>query len=354
LSLQLKLGERYKEILFSISEVALATLIGIGISAIFIKAGGYSPTSAFFYLFKGAFGNLYGFYTSLSYSTPLMLTGLAFALSVRAGLFNIGAEGQVYIAALGAIIAASLALPSYLYLLAEFAIGIGLAVMWSLFAGILKVWKGVNEVVSTIMLNWIAYWVTEYSRSNIFYDPLSPDRTIRIPITGRLPILVENTQLYSGIFISLIVVIVTYVILWKTALGYEIRAVGLSPSASKYAGIKFSLVALEAFALSGLFAGIAGVMETIGRPPTYAIVTSLTNLVNLGFNGITVSLIGRNNPIGIIPASIFIGGLMAGATSMQIFAGVPLEMVQAVQGIIVMVLALPGIIRLIKSKVRRR
>ncbi|PNV81667.1 MAG: ABC transporter permease [Fervidicoccus sp.] len=349
----IKLKDKYGDILMAFAEVTVATLIGLGISAILIKVGGYSPTSALYYLFKGAFGNLYGFYTTLSYSIPLMLTGLAFAVSVRAGLFNIGAEGQVYISALGAIMVASIALPSYLYLPAEFAVGVTFAIAWSLTAGILKVWKGVNEVVSTIMLNWIAYWVVEYSRSNIYYDPLSPDRTIRIPVSGRLPLLIPNTQLYSGIFISLAVVVIFYIIMWKTAIGYEIRAVGLNPNASKYGGIRISLVALEAFAISGLLAGLAGVMETIGRPPTYAIVTSLTNLVNLGFNGITVSLIGRNNPLGIIPASIFIGGLTAGATSMQIFAGVPLEMVQAVQGVIVIVLAIPGVIRLIKSKIRR-
>lgn len=345
--------EKYGNIFMSFFEVAVATLIGLGISAALIKAGGYSPSSAIYYLFKGAFGNLYGLYTTLSYSIPLMLTGLAFAVSVRAGLFNIGAEGQVYISALGAIIAASMTLPSYLYLPAEFAIGVALAVAWSLIAGFLKIWKGVNEVVSTIMLNWIAFWIVEYSRSNIFYDPLSPDRTIRIPVSGRLPLLIQNTQLYSGIFISLALVIIIYVLMWRTAIGYEIRAVGLNPSASKYGGIKISIIALEAFAISGMLAGLAGVMETVGRPPTYAIVTSLTNLVNLGFNGITVSLVGRNNPLGIIPASIFIGGLTAGATSMQIFAGVPLELVEAVQGIIVIVLAIPGLIRLIKSKLRR-
>jgi len=345
--------KKYGTILMGFVEVVVATLIGLGISALLIKLGGYSPENAIYYLFKGGYGNLYGFYTTLSYSIPLMLTGMTFAVSVRAGLFNIGAEGQVYISALGAIIAASMSLPSYLYLLTEFAIGIALAVGWSLAAGILKVWKGVNEVVSTIMLNWIAYWVVEYSRSNIYYDPLSPDRTIRVPPAGRLPLLVANTQLYSGIFISLAAVIIMYIVMWRTAVGYEIRAVGLNPSASKYGGIRASLVALEAFAISGLLAGLAGVMETVGRPPTYAIVTSLTNLLNLGFNGITVSLIGRNNPLGIIPASIFIGGLMAGATSMQIFAGVPLEMVEAVQGIIVIVLAIPGLVRLIRERLRR-
>ncbi|MEM0020721.1 MAG: ABC transporter permease [Fervidicoccaceae archaeon] len=348
-----RIKEKYGESIVGFLEVTLAAAIGLGASAVLIRAGGYSPADAFYYLFRGSFGSLYSLYTTLSYSIPLMLTGLAFAVSVRAGLFNIGAEGQVYISALGAIIAASIAMPSYLYLPMEFLIGILLAVLWSLAAGALKVWKGVNEVVSTIMLNWIAFWIVEYARANIYYDPLSPDRTIRIPLAGRLPLLVANTSLYSGIIISIGVVVVMYIIMWKTAVGYEIRAVGLNLFASKYGGIKTSLVALEAFAISGLLSGLAGVMETIGRPPTYAIVTGLTNLVNLGFNGIAVSLIGRNNPIGIIPASIFIGALTAGATSMQIFAGVPLEMVQAVQGIIVIVLAIPGLIRILKSYIKR-
>ncbi|MEM1706130.1 MAG: ABC transporter permease [Thermosphaera sp.] len=330
-------------------EVVIAVLTGFLISGALMVLGGYDPLRAYISLFKSAFGDLYGISTTLSFATPLLLTGLAFAVSVRAGVFNIGAEGQVYMAALGAIMAASLPLPGGLYLLAEFVLGVSLAVIWASIAGILKSQRGVNEVVSTIMLNWIGFWIVEYARTYVYFDRLEPQRTIKIPVEGRLPLLVPGTELYAGIIISIIATFIVYVIMWHTSIGYEIRVTGMNPIAARYGGINVKKSTLYSFFIAGALAGLAGVMEVSGRPPHYAITTGASNLVGLGFDGLAVSLIGRNHPLAIIPAAIFVGALTAGSRGMQIESGVPLEMVKAVQGIIIMVLAIPGLVRILKA-----
>ena len=330
-------------------EVVFAVLAGFTISGLLMATGGFDPIKAYVSLFKSAIGDLYGVSTTLSYATPLMLTGLAFAVSVRAGVFNIGAEGQVYMAALGAVIAASLTLPAGLYLIAEFFLGVSLAIMWSSLAGILKSQRGVNEVVSTIMLNWIGFWIVEYARTYVYFDPMEPQRTIKIPEQGRLPLLAPGTELYAGVIISLIITVAVYAVMWHTAIGYEIRATGLNPTAARYGGVKIKKSLLYSFIIAGSLAGLAGVMEVAGRPPHYAITTGLSNLVGLGFDGLAVSLIARNHPLAIIPAAIFVGALTAGSRGMQIESGVPLEMVKAVQGIIIIILAVPGLVRMLRE-----
>jgi len=340
----------YGDLVRYIAEVVLAVAIGLVIAGVLMYLGGYDPIKAYIALFTSAFSLTDPYYTAmtLSFATPVMLTGLTFAIGVRASLFNIGAEGQVYMGALGAIIAASLALPDPLYLPLELLIGVSLAVLWSLIAGLLKVWRNVNEVVSTIMLNWTAFWIVEYSRIYVYPDPIDASKTIKIPEPGRLPLLVPGTELSVAFLIALAVVFALYYLLWFTVVGYEIRATGFNPSAARYGGVDVRKSMLYAFLIGGVVAGIAGVVEVAGRPPSYAITTGLSNLAGLGFDGIAVSLIGANHPLGIIPASIFIGMLTAGSRGMQIEAGVPLEMVKAVQGIIIIALAMPGLIRLLR------
>jgi len=340
----------YGGLLRYVAEVVLAVAIGFAVGGALMYLGGYDPFKAYSALFSSAFSLTDPYYIAmtLSFASPVMLTGLTFAVGVRAGLFNIGAEGQVYMGALGAVIAASLTLPDPLYLPLEFLIGVGLAVLWSLIAALLKVWRNVNEVVSTIMLNWTAFWIVEYSRVYVYPDPVDASKTIRIPKPGRLPLLIPGTELSAALLIALAAAFALYYLLWFTVVGYEIRAAGLNPSAARYGGVDARKVTLYAFLIGGVVAGLAGVSEVAGKPPHYAITTGLSNLAGLGFDGIAVSLIGANHPLGIIPASIFIGMLAAGSRGMQIEAGVPLEMVKAVQGIIIVALAMPGLIRFVR------
>ncbi len=345
-----------KEPLEKVVEILFAIIVGFVIAGLMMYMGGYDPIKAYAAMFETSlsFSDPYYIAMTLSFATPVMLTALTFAIGVRAGLFNIGAEGQMYMGALGAIIVASWTLPGPLYLPLAFIVGSLLAAAWGLIAGVLKVLRGVNEVVSTIMLNWIAFWIVEYARVYVYPNPIDASKTISMPPPGRLPLLMKGTELSASFIIALVTVFVVYYLLWYMVLGYEIRATGLNPTAARYGGINPKKTMLWAFIIGGIAAGLAGVGEITGRPPSYAITTGLSNLFGYGFDGIAVSLIGANHPLGIIPAAIFIGALSAGSRGMQTAAGVPLEMVKAVQGIIVWALAMPGLIRLIRRRMIRR
>ncbi len=343
-----------KEQLARLAEVVTAMAVGFLIGAIVMALSGYDPLEAYESMFYYAFGDTYCISMTLSFATPLMLTAITFAVGVRAGLFNIGAEGQVYMGALGAILVASLGIDSPLGLVLALLVGVALGVVWGLIAGVLRVTRGVHEVVSTIMLNWTAFWLVEYMRIYVLPDPHDPSKTIPVPVHARLPLLVPGTELSLAFIFALAFTVATYFLLWHTVIGYELRATGLNPEAARYAGIDVSKAMLVAFIIGGASAGLAGVCEVAGRPPHYAITTGLSNLFGLGFDGIAVSLIGMNHLIAIIPASILVGALVAGMRGMQVVAGVPFELVRVVQGVIIVALATPGLVRMIRLWMLRR
>lgn len=332
----------------------MAIGIGLLIGAILMLIFGYDPLAGYSSLFRGAFGGLLEIASTLSLATPLMLTGLTFAIALRAGLFNIGAEGQVYLGTVAAVSASLFALPPGIHILVSMIFAMIVGAVWSLPAAILKVTRGVHEVVSTIMLNWTAFWLTLYLVSGPLVDPQRSEKTISVAETSRFSVLVQGTELTGAIFVSAILAILTYAFLWHTSIGYRFRAVGQNPDAARYAGMNQFQVTILAFVLGGLAAGLAGATQVIGRPPTWALYGTLANIVNLGFNGIAVAMIGRGHPIGTVLGAIFFGGLYTGARDMQILAKVPIEMVQAVQGIIIIAVAVPELIDVLKRLVKGR
>ena len=279
---------------------------------------------------------------------PLILTALTFSICVRAGMFNIGAEGQVYMGAVAAVAVGYFVLPSGLHLVVGLIFAMLAGAVWSLGPAILKLTRGVNEVISTIMFNWIARFLTFYMVAFILVDPMRGEKTISIPVSARFPILIRGTDLSWGIFAAVAFAIVIYFVLWHTVTGYEVRAAGLNPSAARYGGIKSKRTMLLAFILGGLGAGLAGATIVMGNPPTYAIISGIPQLMNTGFDGMAVAMVGRNHPIGIIFAALFFGGLTAGGRTMQFTAGVPLEMVHVVEGVIVLTMAIPELIRVFR------
>ena len=349
---------RIHEALLRTGESIVAFIIGLAIGAIILWATGYSPWEAYYYLFSSSLFDLYGLATTLSFATPILLTGLTFAVGVRAGLFNIGAEGQLYMGALGAMILAWMAtkvpvLNSPLGAVIGIALGmlLGAALAWV--AAVLKIYRGVHEVVSTIMLNWIAFWTVYYIQAQVLYWPKDPTKSIPTPPGARLPVF-GDTELSLAFILALAFTLFAYFLLWHMVPGYELRASGLSPKAARYAGIDPNRSIMLAFIIGGLAAGLAGAGVVMGTPPHFAVTSALSNLVNLGFDGITVALIGANHPIGMIPAAILVGALKAGSRSMQAFAGIPLEMVRIVEGVIIIALAVPGILHMIEEYMRRK
>ncbi|NIO05040.1 MAG: ABC transporter permease [Proteobacteria bacterium] len=329
-----------------LKKTIIAGVIGFAVGALIMMVYGYDPISAYRALFNGAFGDLYGFSESLANATPLILTALTFAIGFRGGMFNIGAEGQLYLGACAGVTVSLFHLP----FATGFALGLILAALagaiWSLPVAILKATRGVHEVISTIMLNWISLFLAFYLVAEILVDPLRAEKTISIAEGARFPVMVPGTSLSYAIFISLGAAIIVYILLWRTVIGFDIRAMGYNPLATTYAGIERWKVILFVFITGGLTAGLAGAVHVMGRPPTYAIYSGMPSIRGLGFEGLAVAMIGRNHPIGIIISAIFFGGLMAGGRMMQLFAQVPLEMVRVVEGAVVLFLAIPELIRL--------
>jgi simple sugar transport system permease protein len=337
-------------------ESLLAGAVGLLVGALLMKIWGYSPIKAYAALFQGAYGSLYGFASSLARGTPLILTALTFSICVRAGMFNIGAEGQLIVGALAAVTVGYFTLPAALHVIVALIFAMVAGAAWSIVPAILKTARGVSEVISTIMFNWISHFLAFYLVANILTDPIRGEKTISVPLSARFPLLVRGTDLSYGLFAAVAFAVVMYFILWHTVTGYEVRAAGLNPTAARYGGIDSRRTMLLSFVLGGMGAGLAGACVVMGEPPTYAVFSGLGNIAGVGFDGMAVAMVGRNHPIGIIIAAILFGGLTAGGRIMQLTAGVPLEMVRVVEGIIVLAMAVPELIRLfrfIRSQFRR-
>ena len=330
-------------------ESLIAIVIGIVVGGIILVFSGYSPVKAYVALFDGAVGSKYGWAMTLSAATPIILTALTFGIGARTGLFNIGGEGTVYFGAIAAILLTNLWGNILMGLLGGIIAGIA----WMAIPAFLKVLRGVNEVVSTIMLNWMAYFIALYIVLQKIPNPEDPNKTIAVPASARFPIIMKGSELSWAFAISVIAALITYYILWHTELGYELRVSGYNERAARYGGINPKKAVIWSFLLGGIMSGLAGATEVMGRPPSYAISQGMANIYGYGFDGIGVSLVGRNHPLGIIFSGIFFGMLKAGATAMQIEAGVPLEMVRMVQGVIVVAVAVPGLLDLLKRVVRK-
>jgi simple sugar transport system permease protein len=285
---------------------------------------------------------------TLSYSTPLVFTGLAFALAFRGGLFNIGVQGQAILGAIGAALAGFLLpLPVVLHLLLAVLAGTLLGAAWGFVPGFLKARTGAHEVIVTIMLNWVALfflswliiqsWVREPTRA----DAISR----RVDQSARLPRLLEwvgpGLRVDLGIVLAVLAVAGVAWLLNRATFGFELRAVGLSPDAARVAGMSLTTTYVLVMAVAGALAGLGGVAMVLG--PALALTPQVIGTV--GFDGILVGLLGRARPWGVLAAALLFGALQAGGNRMQIAAGVSLELVQVIQALIVIFVAAPALVR---------
>lgn len=322
-----------------LGSIVLALLIG----AIILIISGASPLAAYRALFQGSFGNAQAIARTLEKATPLIFSGLAVAFAFKAGLFNIGAQGQLLFGAVTAAVIGFMieGLPPLIH--APLAL-LGGAVAGALFGavpGILKTYTGAHEVITTIMLNYVAINATDYLANGPLKDPTPGNIVARTPLieaSARIPAL---GPIPVGFLIALLVAAATWWLLWHTTIGYEIRTVGLNPSAAGYAGIRVSLTIIMTMALSGLMAGLGGAVETqgiVGRfQPGFN--------VGLGFDGITIALLGKTHPLGVIPAALLVGAMRAGSNLMQFNADVATEIIDVILAIILFFVAAETIMR---------
>jgi simple sugar transport system permease protein len=299
-------------------------------------------------LFEGAFGSVRGISETLFAATPLILAGLAVAIGFQAGLFNIGANGQILIGGAVALwIGIHLSLPTPLHIaLAVMGAIVGGAI-WGGIAGLLKAKTGAHEVITTIMLNFIAaFFVLWLLKSSILQAP-GANNPLSAPVeeSARLtPLFGDQYRVSIGLLFALAAVAFVHWLLFRSTLGFEFRAAGSNPGASRYAGMNVAFLYIAVMAVSGGLAGIAGAAQTIGLPP-YQASSGFAGII--GFDAISLALLGRSQPIGVLWAGLLFGALQAGGRAMQGVAQVPLDLVVVMQALIIVFIAAPELVRAI-------
>ena len=299
------------------------------------------PVVAYKALLVGAFGSDKAIVNTLAAATPLVFTGLAVGVGFKAGLFNIGGTGQVLIGGFSAALVGAAVAHQPVPIAVTLALLAGAlgGAVYGFIPGALKAFTGAHEVVSTIMLNSLAAFVIVGLVNDVFkIEGPSFARTADVG-NALLPVLFGRNG-HIGILLALAVVPIVYFLLWRTTIGFEIRTVGANPSAARYAGMSPRRLIVITMSLCGLFAGIGGAMEILSLG-YYPAVFGTT----IGFAGITVALLGRAHPVGILLGAILLGAMRAGAPAMQIEAKVPVELIDVIQGLILLFLAAEVVIR---------
>lgn len=358
-----------------IASAVIAILFGFCVAAVILASAGYDPIGSFAALFNGAFGKPKYISNVIIKATPLLLTGSAVAFAYKAGLFNIGGEGQ-YIAGtvLAVVVGSQINLPAPLQIPIVILVGmLGGAVLGGL-VGWLKARFGIHEVITSIMFNWIALYLNNFVvQTDLFHKANS---TATIPVndssfTMLLPnwkVSKEGMNALSGIpwfremlvktdmNVGIIVAIVAAVFIWwlltRTKVGYEIRAVGLNKDAAQFAGISVEKNVVLCMVISGALCGLAGALTITGTSPHS--ISTLAAFENNGFNGLSVAFIAGCSPIGCIPASFLFAGLIYGGQSVQQVMGAPTEIINIMIGTIVFFMALGGIVPMLAERIERK
>ena len=320
-----------------------ATVAALLVGAIFLLLLGANPVTAYSALIEGAFGSFNAFAETLVKSIPLLLIGLGTCIAYRGSVTNIGGEGQMIVGALlSTWIGLSFTnLPGWLMIVVAMLAGSLGGAIWGGLPGVLKAYFNVNEILSTVMMNAIAVQIMNYMLRGPMIDPVQAEAASQIPQTARLEVAyrlprLAPTRLHIGLLIAIVLAVAVYILLWRTTLGYRIRAVGQNQAASKYGGVDVRKHIVLALLLSGAFAGLAGMMQVYGvnyRMITDGSSTGFTG--NAGFNGIVAALFGQLHPIITIPASILFGGLLVGANAMQRVVQVPSALITGLNGLVV-------------------
>lgn len=329
------LGER-------IGTPLLALIFALCVGVVLILWADRNPFRAYAALIGGSLASWQGISETLVTATPLILTGLSVALAFRCGLFNIGAEGQFIVGQMGAAWAgyAFTGLPAVIHLPVTLCCGMAAGALWGALPGFLKAKRGVHEVIITIMMNYIALYFTHYLVVGPFMAPGFLPVTPAIADAAKLPRLLAwinpSIRVNAGLFLALLAALLVYLLLWKTTIGFEIRAVGHNQNAARYGGINVSRNTVLAMVLAGGLAGMAGAVHVMGIQYKFVDIFSFTGY---GLDGIAVALMGHNHPAGVILGSMLFGALSTGASRMQLTADVPKQIIVILQAIVIFFVA---------------
>lgn len=328
---------------FSILPEIIAILLAFLISALILLFSGYSPVVAFSALFRGAFGSKNAWGQTLTQATPILFTALAFLLTFRTGIFNIGVEGQFLMGAIASALAGIYfsGLPAPLHIALSLLAGGVMGALWGLIPALLKAYLGVHEVITTMMMSYIASYLTSYLVNYPFKAPGWVAQTEPVAKSALLPKILPPTQLSLSFIIALFFSFLVSFFLFHTYLGFQVRAVGLNPEAAENKGIAIKNRQILAFLLSGFIAGIGGGGEILGVHGRFVDGFS----PGYGWDGIAVGLVGKLHPGGCILASILFGMLRAGGMTMTRVTKVPLDLSLIIQSLVIILVAAPYFIK---------
>jgi simple sugar transport system permease protein len=336
----------------------VAVVLALAIGAIIIAASGSDPLRAYLALYQGSFAfgtpqSARAFGRTLEKATPLIFSGLAVAFAFRGGLFNIGAQGQLLFGAMAAaIVGISFeGLPPVLHAGLALAVGALVGALWGALPGALKAYTGAHEVITTIMLNYVAINLTDYLADGPLKDRSPGNVVARTPAILPTARLEDIAGIPLGVILAVLFAVLVWWLIWRTTFGFAIRTVGQNPHAAAYAGIRVARMVILTMVISGLLAGFGGAVETqgvVGRfQPGFN--------VGLGFDGITVALLGKTHPLGVIPAAVIIGAMKAGSSNMSFESGVAKEITDVIQALLLFFVAADVIIRrLLRMRTRPR
>lgn len=335
------------DLLSSAGAFILALLIG----AVIIALMGVNPIKAYAALLDGAVGNPNSMAETLLRAIPLSLAGVGVAIAFRAGAFNVGAEGQLFVGAMAAtwVGLEFPSLPPVLLLVLMGLTGMLAGGIWAGIAGILKAWLNANEMINTIMMNYIAIFLVSYLVHGPLQYPQSPlGQTARLPRSAYLPILLHGTRLHVGLIVTVLVAILIYILLWRTSWGFHIRVVGKNTLAAKAAGMNVNKVMVSALVLSGMLAGLAGFCEAAGVQ--HRMIENISP--GYGYTAIVVALMGQINPLGVLVSGILFAALQVGASTMESAVGVPSSVITVIQYLVVLLLIGRGAFDLIRNRIQ--
>ena len=336
--------------LVPVVSMVIALAAALAVSALLMLSAGANVGEAFGALFGGGFGSSKALLETLVESTPLMLTGLAATLAFRAQIWNIGAEGQLAAGAMFSFWAAmNLAfLPGPVLFVAIVLAGFLGGALCGWIPGYLKARLHANEIIVTVMMNYIVRYALSFMLAGPWKDPSSFYlQSSMIPDRSNFPLLVPGSRLHAGFAIALVIAVVFYLLLFRTSFGYSVRALGLNPTAARFKGLPIQRIVIVVMALSGGVAGLAGAGELAGLQ--YRL--RLDIFANYGFTGIIIAMLANLHPLGVIVAAIFFGGLVNGSLGMQITTGVPVSIIYVIQAVVLLFLLAAQVIS--RYQVRR-
>ena len=307
----------------SFGRTVFGIVLGLIASAVLIAISGVNPFLAYGALIRGAFGNAQALSNVLVRASPLLLGGIGVSLGIKAGVWNIGMEGYMYLGAIGASMVGilELGLPPFLHILICFLCAAAFSAVWGLIPGYLKAYKGVNEVTSTIMMSYIAIYLTNWVVSSFapiaeigkFY-PMSK----QFASTALLPILMKGSSLHPGPFLAILLCVIFYFILNYTSFGYRTKMLGANPNAAKYAGVDARKQIMLIIMIGAIIGGLSGAVEVMGlKRRVY-----MEFVTNVGYESVVVALLAGGNPLGVIFSALFFAALKAGGATMSIETGV--------------------------------